>query len=97
MYTTVMQITIHYDGVYIHDRNANNYSIWVSIHTTIMQITIHYDNVYIHDCNANNYSQWVSIYTTVMQITIPRAEWKTLGGLLTPMPLSTYQWMGTGY
>ena len=25
--TTVMQITIHYDSVYIHDRNANNYSL----------------------------------------------------------------------
>ena len=49
----------------------------VSIYKTLMQITIHYE------CLA--------IYTTVMQITILRAEWKTLGGLLTPMPLSTQQ------
>ena len=25
IYITVMQITIHYDNIYIHDCNANNY------------------------------------------------------------------------
>ena len=28
IYTTIMQITILYDSIYIHDRNANNYSLW---------------------------------------------------------------------
>ena len=32
-----------------------------------------------------------ALYTTVMQITILRAEWKTLGGLLTLMHLSIQQ------
>ena len=41
--------------VYIHDCNANNYSIIVFTYTTVMQITIHYDSVYIDDHNDNNY------------------------------------------
>ena len=39
-----MEITILYNSIYIHDRNANNYSLWVFIYTPVMQINIHYDS-----------------------------------------------------
>ena len=39
---TVMQITIHYECLYMY--------------MTVMQRTIRYDSVYTHDRNANNYS-----------------------------------------
>ena len=27
IYTTVIQTTVHYENIYIYDRNANNYSL----------------------------------------------------------------------